>query len=78
MALRSVKRYWKELKQSDPHCPVGLGTLRRAVAEGQIPSFKVGRATVIESTTVLDYLFPAQTGKGEQAHQPGEVRRVDF
>ena len=77
MALRSVKRYWQELKQSDPHCPVGLGTLRAAVKSGVIPSFKVGRATVIEASTVMDYLFPAQAGKGEQAHQPGEVRRVD-
>lgn len=77
MALRSVKRYWQELKQSDPHCPVGLGTLRRAVAEGQIPSFKIGRATVIEADTALDFLFQAQAGKGEQAHQPGGVRRID-
>lgn len=77
MALRSVKRYWQELKQSDPHCPVGLGTLRAAVKSGVIPSFKVGRATVIESDTALDFIFQAQAGKGEQAHQPVGVRRID-
>lgn len=78
MALRSVKRYWQELKQSDPHCPVGLGTLRAAVKAGIIPSFRVGRATVIEADTALDYLLQAQAGKGEQAHQPRGVRRVDL
>lgn len=75
MALRTVTAYWRELKEEDPNCAIGLSYLRTAVATGIIPSFKVGNRRVFESDTAKAYLLAS--GK-EQAHQPGGVRKVDF
>lgn len=74
MALRTVKQYWRQLRATDPGCPVGLGTLRAAVKDGTIPSFQIGRTRVLETDTALEYLFGADR---QQPQQPGEVRRVE-
>ena len=75
MALGIVKAYWRELRETDPNNPIGLGTLRAAVKTGVIPSIQIGRNRVIDTDTALDYLFAAQ-GR-QQPQQPGEVRRVE-
>lgn len=78
MKLRTVKGFWKELKEADPNCAVGLPRLREAVADGTIPSFTAGRRRLIDADEALSYLFDAERVNRQQPQQPGEVRRVEL
>lgn len=73
MKMRTTKQFWRELREADPNCAVGLGHIRQAVATGVIPSFQVGRRRVFDADTALDHLFAGH----DAGHQCKEVRRVD-
>lgn len=77
MKLRTVKGFWRELKEADPNCAVGLPRLRAAVDDGTIPSFTAGRRRLIDADEALSYLFYAERVNRQQPQQPGEVRKVE-
>lgn len=74
MKLRTVKGFWRELREADPNCAVGLPRLREAVADGTIPSFTAGRRRLIDADTALSFLFDADR---QQPQLLGEVRKVE-
>lgn len=71
--LRTAKQFWRELKEADPNCPVGLPRLREAVSSGEIPTFTIGRRRVFDADTALSYLFAGN----DAGHQHGGVRKID-
>ena len=76
MKLRTIKGFWRELKEADPNCAVGLPRLREAVADGTIPSFTAGRRRLIDADEALSYLFDAER-VNVQSPKRGEVRHID-
>lgn len=66
MKLRTVKGFWKELKETDPNCAVGLPRLREAVDDGTIPSFSAGKRRLIDADTALSFLFKGAQGENNQ------------
>lgn len=73
MKLRTAKQFWRELKEADPNCPVGLPRLREAVSSGEIPTFNIGRRRVFDADTALSYLFAGH----DAGHQHEGVRKID-
>lgn len=73
MKMRTVTQFWRELREADPRNAIGLGFLRAAVADGTIPTIKMGRRYLLDADTALDHLF-AGCGIGNQSEG---VRRVD-
>lgn len=73
MRLRTVKQFWRELREADPNNAMGLTALKAAVNSGIITSYQVGRRRLIDADSALDSLFASC----EQPPKPGEVRRID-
>lgn len=67
MRYTTPTQFWKEERARDPKFPLGLGYLRKAVADGTIPSIQVGRKRVFDADRIAEYL---------EQQQPGKVRRV--
>lgn len=73
MRMRTAKAFWRELREADPDCAVGLGHIREAVATGVIPSFRIGRRRVFDADCAMSFLLAS----GDTNHQSEGVRRVD-
>lgn len=73
MKMRTVTQFWRELREADPRNAIGLGFLRAAVADGTIPTIKMGRRYLLDADTALDHLFAGY----DAGHHDGEVRKVD-
>ena len=74
MRLRTVKQFWREMREADPNNAMGLTALKSAVADGTIRSYRVGRRSLIDADTALNELLGAE----KRAQRPGEVRRVEL
>lgn len=59
MRMRTVREAHKELRAADPKCGLGLTGLYRMVADGTIPSVRVGQKYLLD----LDYLEGYLSGK---------------
>lgn len=72
MRLRTVKQFWREMREADPNNAMGLTALKAAVANGTIRSYQVGRRSLIDADTALEDLL----GNEKRTEQSGEVRRI--
>lgn len=78
MAIAKMRLYAEtinEVKASDPHTALTLCALKRLVRNGDIPSVKIGRKTLINYDALMEYL-DSPTPKEEPGSQVGQIRRV--
>lgn len=73
MRLRTVKQFWREMREADPNNAMGLSALKAAVNDGVITSYQVGRRRLVDADRALESLFAGR----EQPPKAGEVRRID-
>ena len=66
MKLRSVGEAYRELKAADPKCSLGRSALYKLIADGIIPSVRVGKKYLID----LDYLEAYLCGKTGKENTP--------
>ena len=77
--MRSVLDAYQRLKVDDPDTAVTVCMLRRFLAEGRIPSIRVGRKILLNYDALLTYLTGTLTdppGAQEEPPCTGEVRPV--
>lgn len=68
MRMRTVREAHKELRANDPKSGLGLTTLYRLVAEGTIPSVRVGKKNLIDLDRLEGYLSGNAAVSGSECH----------
>ena len=54
--IRSLPEAMREIREKDPHTSITLRALRTWVADGTLPSIKIGVKTLIDMNVLLDFL----------------------
>lgn len=71
--MRLVKDAYEQLKRDDPDTNITLNALRTIVKSGAIPTVQLGRKTLLNYDSLLEYF---SNGNSEQVHNTDIIRRV--
>lgn len=71
--MRLVKDAYEQLKRDDPDTNITLYALRTIVKSGAIPTVQLGRKTLLNYDSLLEYF---NSGNGEQVNNTDIIRRV--
>lgn len=71
--MRLVKDAYEQLKRDDPDTNITLYALRTIVKSGAIPTVQLGRKTLLNYDSLLEYF---SNGNGEQVNNTDIIRRV--
>lgn len=71
--MRLVKDAYEQLKRDDPDTNITLYALRTIVKSGAIPTVQLGRKTLLNYDSLLEYF---SNGNIEQVNNTDIIRRV--
>ena len=54
--MRLIADAYKQIKQDDPNSALTMNGLKCLIKKGEIPSVKIGRKTLINYDTLIEYL----------------------
>lgn len=56
--LRSIKKAWDMIKQSDPETAVTVHTIRTWCKEGKVKCLNAGNKVLVDMDSLLGYISP--------------------
>lgn len=74
--MRLISDVFKQLKEDDPDTNITMYALRTIVKSGKVSTIQLGRKTLINYDSLLDYLHNGDNQKASVNQAYGTIRRV--
>lgn len=74
--MRLLKEVYEQLKLDDPDTNITMYALRTIVKSGKVSTIQLGRKTLINYDSLLDYLKNGDNQKTSDYQSYGTIRRV--
>lgn len=74
--MRLISDVFKQLKEDDPDTNITMYALRTIVKSGKVSTIQLGRKTLINYDSLLDYLHNGDNKKASVNQTYGTIRRV--
>lgn len=74
--MRLISDVFKQLKKDDPDTNITMYALRTIVKSGKVSTIQLGRKTLINYDSLLDYLHNGDNQKASVNQTYGTIRRV--
>ena len=74
--MRLIREVYEQLKSDDPDTNITMYALRTIVKSGKVATVQLGRKTLINYDSLLDYLNNGDKQEDESVNSYGGIRRV--
>lgn len=74
--MRLLKEVYDQLRADDPDTNITMYALRTIIKSGKVATIQLGRKTLINYDSLLDYLYNGDTQDDESVSSYGGIRRV--
>ena len=74
--MRLISDVFKQLKEDDPDTNITMYALRTIVKSGKVSTIQLGRKTLINYDSLLDYLHNGDNKEASVNQTYGTIRRV--